>query len=125
MLRQASFFAATTDMWTSGYNNAYITFTVHCISNEWKLHMFCLEMVPMYSNHTGQNIADTISAILENWDLFKNKMVAATTDSESNIVLAFKILHAVRISCFGHNLDLAIKKGLDTTRIKRAVGRCH
>ena len=67
---------------------------------------------PKYSDHTGQNIAATISVILENWDLCKDKMVAATTDSGSNIVLAFKILHAVRISCFGHNLDLAIKKGL-------------
>ena len=34
-------------------------------------------------------------------------------------------MHAVRISCFGHNLDLAIKKGLDTNRIKRALGRSH
>ena len=67
---------------------------------------------PKYSNHTGQNIAATISVILENWDLCKDKMVAATTDSGSNIVLAFKILHAIRISCFEHNLDLAIKKGL-------------
>ena len=125
MLRQASFFAATTDMWTSGCNDAYITFTVHFIRSEWELHTFYLETIPIYSDHTGQNIADTISAILENWDLFKDKMVAATTDSGSNIVLAFKILHAVRISCFGHNLDLAIKKGLDTTRIKRALGRCH
>ena len=49
----------------------------------------------MYSDHTCQNIADTISAILDNWDLFTDKMVAATTDSGSNIVLAFKILHAV------------------------------
>ena len=46
----------------------------------------------IYSDHTDQKI---VSAILENWDLFKDKMVAATTDSGSNIVLAFKILHAV------------------------------
>ena len=120
---QASFFTATTDLWTSCCNDAYITFTGHFISSEWELHTFCLETVPMYSDHTGRNIADTISAILENWDLCKDKMVAATTDSGSNIVLAFKILHAVRISCFGHNLDLVIKEGLDTTRIKIALGR--
>ena len=125
MLRQASFFAATSDMWTGGCNDAFITFTVHFISSEWELHMFCLEMVLMYSDHTGKNVADTIYAILENWDLCKDKMVSATTDSGSNIVLVFRILHAVQISCFGHNLDLAIKKDLDTTNIKTALGRCH
>lgn len=79
----------------------------------------------MFTDHTGQNIADTISAILQNWELSKDKLVASTTDSGSNIVLAFRILHGVRISCFGHNLDLAIKKGLDNSRVRKAIGRCH
>ena len=34
-------------------------------------------------------------------------------------------MNALRISCFGHNLDLAIKKGLGNTRVQRAVARCH
>ena len=124
-LSQANSFAATTDMWTSGSNDAYITVTVHFINNEWELCAYCLETVPMFSDHTGPNIADTISAILDNWDLSKDKLVAATTDSGSNIVSAFRILNAIRISCFGHNLDLAIKRGLDSIRVKRAIGRCH
>ena len=118
MLRQASFFAATTDMWTSGCNDAYITFTVHFISSEWELHTFCLETIPIYYDHTGQNIADTISAILENWDLFKDKMVAATTDSGSNIVLAFKILHAVQISFSDTILIWQSKRALTPLELK-------
>ena len=125
MLRQAKFYAATTDMWTSGANDAYITITVHFINHDWELHTCCLETVPMFSDHTGQNIADTVSAIFENWDLSIDKLVASTTDSGSNIVSAFRILNTVRISCFGHNLDLAIKKGLDSARVKSVIGRCH
>ena len=79
----------------------------------------------MLADHTGQNIADTISAILENWKLNKDKLVAFTTDSGSNIVCAFRILQDIHISCFGHNLDLAINKGLDNNRLKKAIGRCH
>ena len=80
----------------------------------------------MFEDHTGQNIADAISDVLENWDLNRNdNLVATTTDSGSNVVAAFRILGALRISCFGHNLDLAIKKGFNDTRIQRAIGRCH
>ena len=121
LVKQAAFYSATTDMWTSGSNDAYITFSIHFISNGWELHSFCLETLPMFADHTGQNIADTISAILENWKLSKDKLVASTTDSGSNLVCAFRILQGIRISFFGHNLDLAIKKGL----IKKAIGRCH
>ena len=51
--------------------------------------------------------------------------MAATTDNGSNVVAAFNTLNLLRISCFGHNLDLAIKKGLNITQIQRALGRCH
>ena len=51
--------------------------------------------------------------------------MGATTDNGSNVVAAFNTLNLLRISCFGHNLDLAIKKGLNITQIQRALGRCH
>ena len=41
----------------------------------------CLETVPMFVDHTGQNIADAIADIFENWGLSTNKVVAFTTDS--------------------------------------------
>ena len=125
MLKQAKFYAATTDMWTSSSNDSYITVTVHFISSNWDLQSFCLHTVPVFTDHTGQNTADAITDILDNWGLSRNDLVATTTDSGSNIVSAFRILSALRISCFGHNLDLGIKKGLDNAQIKRAIGRCH
>ena len=102
-----------------------MTITIHFIGSDWELTSFCLETVPLFVDHTGQNIADAILDILDNWDLSRDNLVASTTDSGSNIVSAFRIMNALRISCFGHNLDLAIKKGLDNTRVQRAVARCH
>ena len=125
-LRQANFFSATTNLWTSGAKDAYMTVTIHFVNSNWELKAICLDTVPMFDDHTGQNIADAISDVLENWDLNRNdNLVATTTDSGSNVVAAFRILGALKISCFGHNLDLAIKKGLNDTRIQRAIGRCH
>ena len=39
--------------------------------------------------------------------------------------LLIKKLKILRVSCFGHNLDLAIKKGLNEPRVQRALARCH
>ena len=42
----------------------------------------------MFADHTGQNIADAVLDIFDNWQLSTDKLVAATTDSGSNIVAA-------------------------------------
>ena len=124
-LQQAKVFAGTTDMWTSGTCDPYITFTIHFIDSNWELRSFCLDTIPLYEDHTGQNIADATTDILDNWKLTKENLVAMTTDSGANIVAAFRIVEILRISCFGHNLDLAIKKGLNINQVQRALSRCH
>ena len=46
------------------------------------------------------------------------KQVAITTDSVANIKLVCELLGWQRLSCFGHNLDLAVNKGLDNGRMR-------
>ena len=53
------------------------------------------------------------------------KLVVITTDNGSNIKLACELLTWMRVSCFGHNLDLAINKGLNDPRIDRVIGLCR
>lgn len=123
----AKYFAGTTDLWTSTSNHPYLSFTVHIVDQvEWELRSFCLDTVPLFADHTGETIADTIQDILLNWGLNVDNLIATTTDNGSNFVSAFhNILHWPRISCFGHNLDLAINKGLKIDQVQRAVSRCH
>ena len=94
-LKEAKFFSATTVLWTSAANCHYMTITIHFISSDWELISFCLETVPLFTDHTGQNIADALSDILDNWDLSQNNLVATTTHSGSNIVSAFRIMNAL------------------------------
>ena len=124
-LKDSTFFAATTDFWTSGTCHPYLTLIVHFINSEWNLNSFSLDTSALYEDHTGENIAIAITDILDNWNLDVKKLIATTTDNGSNIIAAFRILDSLRISCFGHNLDLAIKKGLNNSQIQRAIGRCH
>ena len=120
------YLAATTDLWTSAANHPYLSFTVHFINKDWKLQCFCLDTIPLFSDHTGQNIADAIQDILLNWNLESGNLLITTTDNGSNFVAAFhNILAWPRLSCFGHNLDLAINKSLNVPRIQRVISQCH
>ena len=77
-LREARFFSGTTDLWTSAASEPYMTLTVHFIDKTWNLRSFCLETVPLFTDHTGQNIADAVSDIFDNWGLStKNVVVGA------------------------------------------------
>ena len=124
-LKQITHYAITTDLWTSGACEPYITLTIHYIDGEWCLRSKCLDTIALFDDHTGENIAQSVSDILANWELDTRYLIAATTDSGSNIISAFRTLKLLRISCFGHNLDLAVKKGLSGTTIQRALARCR
>ena len=77
---------------------------------------YCLDTVPLFEDHTGRNLADAIQDIPANWEL-RAELLVVTTDNGSNFVLAFQLLKYPRLSCFGHNLDLAIKKSLQLDRV--------
>ena len=76
-------------------------------------------------DHTGMNLQDALTQTLSNWELDATKLVALTTDSGSNIVLACELLNWRQLSCFGHNLDLAIQKGLADGRVERVLCVCR
>lgn len=110
-------------MWSSVGMRPYMSYTVHFVNDEWELQNRCLETHYFPDNHTGQNIADAMEATLDSWDLSASNQVCLTTDSGSS---AARILKWSRLSCFGHNLHLAITKAFnDDNRCTRALGVCH
>jgi len=117
--------SATTDLWTSAAKHPYLSLTVHSISDEWSLETVCLDTAPLFMDHMGQNLAEAFQDILANWNLSQDKLVFTTTDNGSNFISAFDLLELPRLSCFGHNPDLAINKALQVDRIQQAIRRCH
>ena len=64
-----------------------------------------------------------MQSALEAWGLEEGKQVCVTTDSGSNMVNAASRLNWLRLSCFGHNLHLAITNSLKCDdRCSRALG---
>ena len=123
-LSQIDFFYGTTDLWTSKATHPYLSYTVHFIDSAWELHSICLETLPLFEDHTGENIIETINDILSNWSLSTEKLVLTATDNGSNFVAGFHSCGWLRSSCFGHCLDLAINKCLEIQRVQPSVRRC-
>ena len=103
-------FSATTDLWSGDSCHPYLTLTIHFVSSNWDLKSFCLHTSALYEDHMDQNIADAISDIFDNRNLDMKNLVATTTGNASNMIAAFNLLDLLRLSCFDHNLDLAINK---------------
>ena len=108
-LGEIEYYSATTDLWTSRATHPYLSYTVHFITRNWEMNSFCLESIPLFEDHTGANISESITDIMANWQLPPDKLVTTTTDNGSNFVAAFNSKGWMRLSCFGHCLDLAIQ----------------
>ena len=70
------------------------------------------------------SVKEVLAHTIEEWHLDANKMVALTTDNTRNMCLACKLLGWRHLNCFGHNLDLAIQKGLADHRIEQVLCVC-
>ena len=115
--QQFAFYAGTTDLWSSITSEPYLSYTIHYIDKDWNMCSKCLQTHYMPEAHTAVNLQEALTASLGQWNLDPYKQVAITTDSGANIKLACELLGWQRLSCFRHNLDLAVNKGLDDGRM--------
>ena len=63
--------AITTDCWTSQANECYITVTCHYITEDFALKSAVLATTPLLKtiNHNAVNIAETLKAIFNDWEI--------------------------------------------------------
>ena len=97
-LSKVPHFFATTELWSSIGMRPYTGYTNHFIDNEWKLQ----------DDHTGENLVETMEATLEAWEPNAANQVCLTTDNRQNFISAAELLGWTRLSCFCHDLHLAI-----------------
>ena len=86
---------------------------------------YCQQTHYLLKDHTGANIAEVLEETLQQWKLEDKKLVGITTDSGANVKLACSLLNWVRLSFFGYNLNLAVEKGLNDTRVLRGLRVCR
>ena len=123
----AKHYAATTDLWSGVTSTLYMSYTVHFIDQEWNLRSWCLQTLLIPQDHDANTLADAMVETLDNWGLVPCNQVCLTTDDGSSIVCAAsQCLKWNFLSCFGHNLHLAVVNAMkDDQRVARAFGVCH
>ena len=120
------FFSATIDQWSSAGVHLYISYTMHYVT-DWKLESRCLQTHFLPEDHTGENLAEAKEATLAAWDLTASRQVCLTTDDNAtNCINAAEQLQWSHLSCFSHNLHLAITKAIKADqRCERCLVLCR
>lgn len=109
--------ALTTDLWTSRAIESYLTVTVHYINSEWKLESKVLQTREMKERHTGENIAEALLSVINEWKIDEHRISAIVRDNASNMNVAVEKLGWCDVPCFAHTLQLAINNGLDISSV--------
>uniref|UniRef100_A0A3B4U3F6 BED-type domain-containing protein n=1 Tax=Seriola dumerili TaxID=41447 RepID=A0A3B4U3F6_SERDU len=122
-LAEKPFFACTTDLWTSRTASAYMAVTLQYITKAWEIESWCLGCSALQSDHTAESLKEALEDIvIESWGLDMTNMSGITTDNASNNRKAFAD-DFNWIPCFGHNLDLAVKKAIAIDRVASSLSR--
>lgn len=101
----------TTDGWTSIKNESYLGVTGHFINENSLLQSVCLGCENFNERHTIENLSVFLKNIVCTWGI-QHKIVAVVSDNAPNIVGAIKDSNFRHISCFAHNVNLVVQKGL-------------
>lgn len=95
-------------MWTSRATQAFLTVTAHCIDEEWEIQASTLDTVNVVEDHTGDNISNVLTQIVEDWGI-NNKIHAVVGDNAANMVKAVRTNMWKHIPCYAHSLNHVVK----------------
>ncbi|XP_021707818.1 zinc finger BED domain-containing protein 4 isoform X2 [Aedes aegypti] len=104
----------TTDIWTEMMHmKSYLGVTGHFV-HENKIESCMLGVVLFDDSKTGENIADTLKHICDQWEITENKVLMVVTDQGANIMKGVKLLFGSKrhIPCFGHIINLVASKSV-------------
>ncbi|KAL1489200.1 hypothetical protein ABEB36_014133 [Hypothenemus hampei] len=125
-LSRVNTIAFTTDIATvMNATRSFLVYTVHYIDKEaCAIKSISLGVKDLTPHHTAEHISKDFEAILESWDLSKNKIISVTTDNGANIVAGVNLLLASKnkhVSCLAHNINFVVTKALGSEAVKDFV----
>jgi len=104
----------TCDLWTHDSTNAsYITVTIHYVDSKWQLVPRIIATRRVDESHTAECIREHVMSILQEFGCC-NAGNVYVTDNASNMKAAFR--EFTWIGCSGHNLNLVLSHGLQSTK---------
>lgn len=87
----------------------------------WQLRYYVLATKEVKDHHTGENLANEIKCIVEDFGISNTPASGITTDNAANMVTMTTHLEWPHIRCFAHTLQLSVKAGLKIKEISSAA----
>ncbi|KAJ5267673.1 hypothetical protein N7478_010481 [Penicillium angulare] len=140
LMASASSIALSLDGWTSQNSLPMLAINAHWMSSAFQQHRACIEFVEITGNHSGENLANIVAAVLERFHI-SDKVMTITADNASNNDTLHRCLFQKlcqrydeyladtviregtmrftqnsQIRCFAHILNLAMKRILRSLR---------
>ncbi|CAD7067029.1 unnamed protein product [Tilletia caries] len=110
--------ALTTDGWTAGNGDQFLSLTVHFITADWELQTMLLDFAPFPVPQSAENAANLITSALQDYGI-KKKVSACVTDNTASAYNISTILKRRAAPapffpsrCAAHLINLIVKHGL-------------
>ena len=110
LLKPVATIGITSDSWTSAATQSYVTMTGHFIDEEWLMKSLCLQTRHCPESHTAEHLKEIYLDAFVKWEL-ENKDITGCVDNARN-VNSWQLLSRLCMLCFGHTINLSVKKGL-------------
>ena len=100
----------TTDIWTSGNSESFISLTVHWIDKDWLLHRWTKFVKHFPDRHIGKLIKLKLDEMIKSLGLDSPNIIKyVVNDNAASAVLAIKLSpNLVQILCSIHTLQLSV-----------------
>ena len=125
--KSANSFGLTFDYWKSISLKSFLTLTIHFCSQDFDFHSYVLKTAEVTQSHTGQNTANVILSILEEFGLRSkpNIQFFTVSDGAANMELAGEELTFPHFNCFAHILHNSLKHCFEAPEIKRILKKAR
>jgi hypothetical protein len=100
LLPACSSVSLTSDIWSGNVKEDYISVVAHYVSADWELQKKVVGFKLIESSHSGENIAEKIAGVVEEFGLI-DKIFVVTLDNASANSRAYNILQPVFFGYLG------------------------
>jgi hypothetical protein len=108
MKSNCSYFACTSDMWSSTQMKAFRALTLHFLTDDFCMQSYTLEVKPTQGKHTGNVIRGEMAASFMKWNLDSARLTRMLQDSGSNMVKDCTDWGIPHFPSIGHSLHLVV-----------------
>jgi len=125
ILYKTQYIAITCDTWTSSSTETYLSATCHFINSDFELKSAILSIKKLLdvTNHTAENIANSLESIFLEWNI-RDKIICIVTDNASAMIKACELLKIKNLPCFAHTVNLVVQDSIKFECVKEIMTKC-